>query len=548
MDFSQESESLLNSSTTSNNKVVTPGEEYDPSHPLDSSDEEDVGDSCPVVFATSTTTATSDNNNVGVPSGEEGATLSDDKSTSNVNSAKGDDGIGSVVTLIKETGPAIISSSSGGETGKTGIGGNTSGGNNSGGILSNSNKEPEIDLSSIPMPSDEYRRPTIQFSIPTRHRLMSISSLIKRQKGVMKKQDKDGGSTICYNSEVSKAFNKGDGEDGAGEGEGGTDRPKVSLVQEIFGSDEEENVKEDQEDIAMQSPEDQGDLESNNKEQRNSQSSSGVTLEGGEVSLSSTGNELLSERCSTEITGGDDTNNRWKTLEKSVESDETVSASGVVACVAADSLEEDDNSQEEIRISIKPSSELLEEAGNENSSEAEEPEIIIEEDTVADVDGDNNDNSRKENNQIILECVSDEEPDFEVTYVGIKRSNPSSLRSKQGHARLPRKGTSVESPHRRRSSSPLNGFEEGEIVEISDRKKKKAKKKKSKKRKRSRDSRISSSRASERSTGGSPEKSKSFSENSDSKEVSWRKPKMAKARNYRYKLTLKCYCNRQVSN
>jgi hypothetical protein len=573
---SAEDQPPSSSSVTRNNNKVTSQEEYDPSCPLDSSEEEDEGETsaCNLQFEKTVPV---------VGRGEEGRLSS--ASSSSVSPEKGT----AIATTSTGTGPITLAST----TAITTATANTAGAGstmpapdfflqpfasvapslelpdstkgsitNSSSIISfNINnvslpKDPEIDLSSIPMPSDEYRRPTIQFSIPTRHRLMSISSLIKRQKGVMKKQDKGGGSAMCYNSEVSKAFHKSDGGDGGGAGgdqseDGQEDRPKVSLVEEIFGSDDEDKdiVKEDEGDGSQ---EDGGD----------SQGSVENHLSGG-PSLGDIMTVAASVRTTTTTAGDapgcEDASSRWKTIAEdsseeslpssdgarlaAVLSNETVLEGGSNATsvqVPAVIDEEDENSMDEIRISIKPPSELLEAQNNDNSSDVEALTEITTTASPSAIEGEEHDHSRgKENSHIILECVSDEEePDFEVTFVGIK-SRTTNVRVKQPQAgpppRLPhRRNKDSTPPPRKRSISPINGFEEGEIVELSERKKqKKAKKRKSKKRKRSKDSRISS-KASERSPIDSADKNKSFSENSDSKEVSWRKPKMAKARNYRY--------------
>lgn len=383
-----------------------------------------------------------------------------------------------------------------------------------------SNLDPDVDLSSIPMPSDEYRRPTIQFSIPTRHRLMSISTLIKRQKGVMRKQDKGGGG-LNFNSEVSKAFQKGSGDDPDDSNDG--DKPKISLVHEIFGSDDE----------------DQDNLEREEE--------AGVTesLEGGNITCE----EHHDPEEQTPITSSTplEENNKWKTVAETV-----IQATNPPALANSRSssfrhpspefesfannalMTPPSDSQDGIKISIKPSSELLEACGNESSS----PDIVTIDEPVEGVTVEESldtaeDSRGKENKQIVLECVSDtDEDDFEVTFVGIGRANLVDLRqgrlSRRNQPQTNKKSaTATDSP-----PSPCNGFEDGEIVESDKRRRRDKKKKKSKKRKRSKDSRVSSKMNSERSGGESGER-KSDSE-SDGKEVSWRKPKLAaKTRNYR---------------
>ncbi|CAL8079511.1 unnamed protein product [Orchesella dallaii] len=106
---------------------------------------------------------------------------------------------------------------------------------------------PASDLNCIPIPPEEGRRPVIHFSIPTRHKLLPISSLMKRQKGVAKRETRvDGGSTINFQSEISKAFSssENDGTEQKEEQDVDENVPKISLVAEIFGSDEEEDSEE----------------------------------------------------------------------------------------------------------------------------------------------------------------------------------------------------------------------------------------------------------------------------------------------------------------
>lgn len=108
-------------------------------------------------------------------------------------------------------------------------------------------KKPEAastvpDLSSIPMPPEEPRRHVIHFSIPKRHNLIPISSLMKRQKGMAKKESKG----VDFQSEISKAFGSEGQEEGSAEDARTDDEqnlPKISLVAEIFGSDEDEDVE-----------------------------------------------------------------------------------------------------------------------------------------------------------------------------------------------------------------------------------------------------------------------------------------------------------------
>lgn len=97
-----------------------------------------------------------------------------------------------------------------------------------------------MDLSSIPIPAEEVRRPVIHFSIPKRHNLIPISSLMKRQKGVARKESKGDGSSINFQSEISKAFGNESQEENSAADDGDENLPKISLVAEIFGSDEDE--------------------------------------------------------------------------------------------------------------------------------------------------------------------------------------------------------------------------------------------------------------------------------------------------------------------
>lgn len=487
MDFSgsptQTTEVIMTISDESNKTVGAAQEEYDPSHPLDSSDEEEQ---------------------------HIGLQFENDVDCSEVIEPPEQP-----PPIVTETQTLMKSSLSTTTT-------NTS-------VLP---KEPDIDLNSIPMPSDEYRRPAIQFSIPTRHKLMSISSLIKRQKGVMKKQDKGGG--LCYSSEISKAFHKSDTSgDGQGQGasdSGDEDRPKISLVQEIFGSDDEENPK-DSEDT------EEAPIISEGMDTSSQPSVDSVeeieTLPAAVAAATTTTTTILNFQALNE-----DANKRWKTVEETsrLESPDRSLRDNENVQNCTPIIDAEDNSAGELRISIKPPSELMEKPSNddEGSSEFEAP---------APNKNETNESERgKENQLIVLECVSEDDMDeIEVTYVGTRKTT-SIQRPKLGQKlpteKLRKRSISPRkrslSP-RKRSLSPLNGFEEGEIIEQADRKKKKAKKKKSKKRKRSKDSRVSSKLNSERSN--SIEK-KSFSENSDGggngKEVSWRKPsKMTKTRNYR---------------
>lgn len=97
------------------------------------------------------------------------------------------------------------------------------------------------DLSSIPMPPDDGRRPAIHFSIPKRHNLLSLSSLMKRQKGLTKKECKSDGTTLNLQSEISKVFGTIGSQDSEPRSEDDENLPKISLVAEIFGSDEDDD-------------------------------------------------------------------------------------------------------------------------------------------------------------------------------------------------------------------------------------------------------------------------------------------------------------------
>lgn len=117
----------------------------------------------------------------------------------------------------------------------------------SGGSYGNSvSNVSRVDLNSIPVPPEENRRPVIHFSIPTRHKLLPISSLIKRQKGAGKR-DGGGGNGNGQQSD-GKASERGqDGDDEDEEDElDDLSRPRISLVAEIFGNDDDDEENEEE--------------------------------------------------------------------------------------------------------------------------------------------------------------------------------------------------------------------------------------------------------------------------------------------------------------
>lgn len=384
-----------------------------------------------------------------------------------------------------------------------------------------SQKINKLDLSSIPVPPEEHRRPAIQFSIPTRHKLIPISSLIKRQKGIVRKESSVG-SASNYQTEISKAFGRDDETEGGREEndvEDGTGHAeKVSLVAEIFGSDEEE-----QEEITQNVEEPKPIAQSSNATSIPEQS---------QESFADKPDPLQS--------------NKWKKLEIEAipepEPPSTVTmpdavcdSSKIIPVSEANDMTtsishstSEDSSAKEKRTQARSIGTRKAQSSLELISDESDDEV-----TIISPPKPNKTQENNSNPDIIV--LSPDKPNKNAKKdrdrINGKDKIPSSIdknvKQKDKHSSRSRKG--------RRSSSRSN-YEEGEIISPDKKKKKGKKNKKVKKRKRSKES-HSSPRINfdERQL---PDQGYGINSSSEAEEggqkVSWRKPsKSTKERNYR---------------
>lgn len=434
-----------------------------------------------------------------------------------------------------------------------------------------------LDISSIPVPPEENRRPTIHFSIPTRHRLLPISSLIKRQKGGGKKDGGTGGQ-LADGFRGSEKSGDADDEDEEDELE---ERPKISLVAEIFGgTDDEDEENEDETDGALQP---QQGMQPEDKPVND-------TLHTDSAAVTSQNNGIVdngSQQTQPIIDAG-----RWKLVADEPTADATnngatdtmpvpppalavvsESESQLLATPTAQSSETADNEAGEdepeiieiVTLNVPPTSRLrplrrrpiFGRLGVENGGE---PEVI-------DIDQDDEEEAPVVPAVVAPTASSPPPPPVPPTAKehhhhratpSPPRRSSSSLKDistnsendrekRHGSRASPVNGSPVrperhfKRPH---SSSSVSNCEEGEIVDSVNKKRKKDKKKKAKRRKRSKDSMSpspSSSKLPEKrlSDGVPPTASTSDHEDEGGSRgggsaISWRKPsKRTQNRNYR---------------
>lgn len=391
-----------------------------------------------------------------------------------------------------------------------------------------SSQSERMDVSTIPMP-EEHRRPTIQFSIPTRHRLIPISSLIKRQKGVLKRDSKSG-NMMSFHSEVSKAFGDEGEEDGNEEecksGGSPSEDARLSLVAEIFGSDDDENET----DQYVPGKEDETDIPEVSHENETNE----VSMQIGNSVWEPEGIEGAHYSASS----------RWKKIV-----DESTSARPTAALIEAKKTEDSTVSIESIKAP-EPEVCIIEQSrGPAVISYKERDRNSISEKTKtrsahAHRDKTSSPQKRKGDKALInsLEFISDSDSDLEITAVMTKGRETNAVAPKrkanesesQSHHKKQDENEDT-SRQRKRSLSSVSNCEEGEIVDNSDKKRKKTKKKKSKHGKKSKDSKSPTDFSEKKLTDDHLQPEFSSDENADKiKAISWRKPSKLKERNYRY--------------
>ncbi|CAG7835859.1 unnamed protein product [Allacma fusca] len=398
--------------------------------------------------------------------------------------------------------------------------------------------EPDLDLNSIPMPSDDYKRPTIQFSIPTRHKLLSISSLIKRQKGVAKKETKNA---LSFTSEISKAFGEDKQDDSDDEQNRGDDEPKLSLVAEIFGSDDEDDrPKKDETPFVSDVP-------------------SGLDPPLAAVSHDHDLTPPLPLQPSLELEDQLDSvvltpsanpienAPRWKKIvvetEESNKLVETIiqkdfaSEMDVQEATANNIIENEDESSND-SISVL---EMI-----ENPKYVDDEVQVVSITSGGDIDKRSKDFGRKSqiidrDKPIVLESISEGDSEFERDSSKGGSGSGSKRKSKKDKETTSRdkvrEKDNRKGSKRKRSFSSVSNREEGEIIDSPEkRRKKKKEKKKSKKRRRSKDDKSTRLDFSEKklSDVAAPLHNSSEEENLGDNLIAWRKPSnSAKERNYR---------------
>ncbi|ODM93592.1 PHD and RING finger domain-containing protein 1 [Orchesella cincta] len=404
------------------------------------------------------------------------------------------------------------------------------------------NKYPTLpDLNSIPVPLDENRRPVIHFSIPTRHRLLPISTLIKRQKGNLRKDGKGDG--LQQDAGKVFGFDKSlDGDDEDEEDDDDDSRPKISLVAEIFGSDDENEDETEQ----LQAP----DAEIQNR--------ANIDQE-----METRHQSLLPESDTQQKCDIDPTSGRWKIVadEASISNVETAqlqlpllpptidndTESGELATTGLESVDQNDesgNAEDEpeiieiVTINVPPSSNRLRPLRRRPFLGARlafdnggEPEVI-------DIDKDE---------PVVVEPppVVEAPPIIPSPSPPPRTPPPAPEVSRNDIERGRVRPEPDSSPERERhfkrphSSSSMSNCEEGEIVYPvnPNKKRKKDRKKKTKRRKRSKDSISPPPKPSEKRVSDDPPPNTSDNEQTsrtDRSAISWRKPsKRSQNRNYR---------------
>ena len=401
-----------------------------------------------------------------------------------------------------------------------------------------------LDLSSIPLPSDDHGkshddnrvRPTIQFSIPTRHKLLSISSLMKRQKGVAKKESKNA---LSFSSEISKAFGE-DKQDESDEENEKSDEPKVSLVAEIFGSDDEEE-------------------KINNADNDSSSSAAGglvadkpvepALLPGKIPLLPPAPNPVpavlpdLVEQVQPApvlppVVSAAEKSSMWRQIV--TEDTSTVAESQPDtppledAPIAQPPLVEDEDSNDSIAVleTVQKSNKTTEDddiqvVGFTPAKEKRAKELPKKQPST----------EKEKGSQ--LESISEGDSEFERQS---RRGDGSAAESKRKSRRdrvkeKPKDNKERKTSRRRRSQSSVSNREEGEIVDSPEKRRKKRKdKKKAKKRKRSKNGKTAIDFSEKKITDVSTSlRHSSEEENMGDSVVAWRKPSnSAKERNYRY--------------
>jgi len=388
---------------------------------------------------------------------------------------------------------------------------------------------PPVEVSTIPLPGDEYRRPTIQFSIPSRHRIFSMGSLIRRNKGVMKKEAKAGGS-ISFQSEMSKAFARKLDDSGSS---GSAEPEKLSLVAEIFGSDEDEEEEET------------GAAHTNELE---------THVHVPVVTLPSlvVENPVPEPPPVVESTTEGLEGSKWR---KIVEDEPVVTSIVPPKCLPVETpieADQDDDvvvigevrSPPEVQIIETPPPEPEDELGRELLSSRDRRQHKKSTEPSTTKSSDEKSPTLKENTHAgSIDSLSDSENEFERQRLREKRLNAKKKdeeRRRDRRSKSPKKDKdNKRTQKRRRSLSAESNCEEGEILDVPDKKKKKTKKsKKSKKRRRGTRSRSSSS--SEDGVSFSEKKipeeahGQITEEDDGAEDVHWKKPsKSTKERNYR---------------
>jgi hypothetical protein len=386
-------------------------------------------------------------------------------------------------------------------------------------------ESPALNLASIPVPNEEYRRPTIQFSIPTRHRIFSMGSLIKRNKGLVRKEVKSG-SSISFQTEMSKAFGTEKEEEEEGEEGGQVEKEgegeRVSLVAEIFGSDEEEE-----------------------EGTRVSEPLSTVPLDPDPLP------EPILPAAETARDGVLDSA-KWKKVVKDIEpplpapllDDDVVlicEEPPEVQIIETPPTEPEDDLRSDERRRERRSRKAAVVVEVEPRTEPEAKEVASERnpsslDSISEEDGPEMDNlKKKDGEKRTEENVATVKT---ATSFNIMDFDPDKPSPKD---KSPKKDKEKKASKRKKSFSNESNCEEGEILDVAEKKRKKGKKsKKSKKRKRSsKDSRSPSPvEFTERKVPAGPRavgsSSSSDDEDDESKRVSWKKPsKLTKERNYR---------------